>query len=155
MTNAIGHPHISDHSGDQAKSRRWLRGGLAGCNFYIIFRTSHLIEPSMFTHSQYFFPSNIFLLFFICSSLPSNKIFSFSKYFPHFVLCFPPPFLFLPPFNSPKQTIKVLVFFVPWSMPIWFREVHLEHQKPRAGSWGGRWWCFSCLVILKWADSRI
>ena len=42
----------------------------------------------MFTHSQYFFPSNIFLLFFLCSSSPSNKIFSFQNIFLHFLLCF-------------------------------------------------------------------
>ena len=77
----------------------------------------------------------------------SNQLFSFAKYLPSFLLCSPPPFLFLPPLALPQnRKSKFLsqnyqphvVLFVPWSMPICFREVHLEHQKPRAGSWGGR-----------------
>ena len=37
----------------------------------------------------------------------SNQLFSFAKYLPSFLLCSPPPFLFLPPFTSSKQKIKV------------------------------------------------
>ena len=55
---------------------------------------------------QLCFLLKIFFLLFLSFSY-SNQLFSFSKYFPPFLLCSPPPFLFLPPFTSSKQKIKV------------------------------------------------
>ena len=81
VTNAVGHPHISDHSGDQTKSRQCLRGGTWED---AIFSSHRAFDVQLFTHPAIFFPSYNFLLFFLCPSCPSKNIFSLSKYFPPF-----------------------------------------------------------------------